>query len=520
MTTTVDAVTGFWALAEAAPERLALVTPDGRELTGGELLARSRQLAHGLRAAGLQRGDVVAYVLPNGAELLALVLACMETGLYVVPVNTHLAAPEIAYIVDDSEASLVVGHERFGDVCRDAADEVAFPADRRFAVGQVEGFRPFGDLVDGHPDAPPPDRATGMVMNYTSGTTGRPKGVRRPLPDVTPDTGCQWFAGLLRMFGAQPGSDDVHLTGSPLYHTAVLLFAMGSLQLGHTVVLMDKWLPEPMLELIERHRVTTSHMVPTQFQRLLALPDEVKHRYDLSSLRHMVHAAAPCPVATKREMIEWWGPVIDEYYGSTEGGGTMVFAEDWLQHPGTVGRPWPTAEIAIFDDEGIRITEPDATGTVYFKTPGFEYHKDAQKTSASRIGEFATVGDMGYLDADGYLFLRDRKGDMIITGGANVYPAEVEATLLGHPAVRDVAVFGIPDDDWGEQVKAAVELSDGWEPGDGTAEEILDYCEGRLAHYKTPRSVDFVTEMPRDPNGKLYKRKLRDPYWAGRVTSI
>jgi long-chain acyl-CoA synthetase len=512
--------TGFWAQAEEHPDHLALVAPDGTELTAGDLLSLSRRLANGLHALGLRRGDVVAYVLPNGVELLALVLAGMESGLYVVPVNTHLAAPEIAYIIDDSEAVLVVCHERFGDGCRDAADEVAFPADRRFAVGRVEGFRAFDDLVSGYPDAPPTERATGMVMNYTSGTTGRPKGVRRPLPEVAPDAGCQWFAGLLRMFGAQAGSDDVHLTGSPLYHTAVLLFTMGSLQLGHTVVLMDKWLPEPMLELIARHRVTTSHMVPTQFQRLLALPDDVRHRYDLSSLRHMVHAAAPCPVATKLAMIEWWGPVIDEYYGSTEGGGTMVFADDWSQHPGTVGRPWPSAEIAIFDDDATRITEPDVTGTVYFKTPGFEYHNDAQKTRDSRIGEFATVGDMGYLDAEGYLFLRDRKGDMIITGGANVYPAEVEATLLGHPAVRDVAVFGIPDDDWGEQVKAAVELSDGWEPGDATTNVILDHCEGRLARYKTPRSVDFVAAMPRDPNGKLYKRKLRDPYWTGRDASI
>jgi long-chain acyl-CoA synthetase len=512
--------TGFWAQAEEHPDHLALVAPDGTELTAGELLSLSRRLASGLRALGLRRGDVVAYVLPNGVELLALVLAGMESGLYVVPVNTHLAAPEIAYIVDDSEAALVVCHERFGDACRDAADEIEFSADRRFAVGCVDGFRAFGDLVDGHQDAAPSERATGMVMNYTSGTTGRPKGVRRPLPDIAPDAGCQWFAGLLRMFGAQAGSDDVHLTGSPLYHTAVLLFTMGSLQLGHTVVLMDKWLPEPMLELIARHRVTTSHMVPTQFQRLLALPEDVKHRYDLSSLRHMVHAAAPCPVATKLAMIEWWGPVIDEYYGSTEGGGTMVNASDWLQHPGTVGRPWPSAEIAIFDDDGTHVMEPDVTGTVYFKTPGFEYHKDAQKTKDSRIGEFATVGDMGYLDAEGYLFLRDRKGDMIITGGANVYPAEVEATLLGHPAVRDVAVFGIPDDDWGEQVKAAVELSDGWDPDDATVKAILDHCEGRIAHYKTPRSVDFVTEMPRDPNGKLYKRKLRDPYWVAHERSI
>lgn len=293
------------------------------------------------------------------------------------------------------------------------------------------------------------------------------------------------------------------------------------MQLGHTVVLMDKWDPEESLRLIERYRVTHSHMVPTQFHRLLALPDAARTRYDLSSLRHMIHAAAPCPVDTKRAMIDWWGPVIDEYYAASEGGGTLVSTEEWLTKPGTVGRPWPISEIAIFDDAGERLG-PGQIGTVYMamQTGDFEYHKDKGKTASNRIGKFFTVGDVGFLDEDGYLFLSDRKTDMIISGGANIYPAEVEAVLLGHPLVVDAAVFGVPDDEWGEAVKAVVEPIDGVEGGPDLEKDVLAWCEGRLARFKTPKSVDFTRDMPRDPNGKLYKRKLRDPYWEGRDRAI
>jgi long-chain acyl-CoA synthetase len=291
--------------------------------------------------------------------------------------------------------------------------------------------------------------------------------------------------------------------------------------MGHTVVIMDKWTAEGMLELIDRYNVTTSHMVPTQFHRLLALPDEVRHRYDLRSLRHMIHAAAPCPVDTKHKMIDWWGPVIDEYYAASEGGGTIVTTEEWLKKPGTVGRPWPISEIAIFDDDGNRLG-PGVVGTVYMamQTGDFEYHKDKEKTERNRIGKFFTVGDVGYLDDDGYLFLCDRKTDMIISGGANIYPAEIENVLLSHPKVVDAAVFGIPHEDWGEEVKAVVQPVDGVVGSDELAKEILEWCDGRLARFKTPKSVDFTDEMPRDPNGKLYKRKLRDPYWAGRERAI
>jgi long-chain acyl-CoA synthetase len=368
----------------------------------------------------------------------------------------------------------------------------------------------------------PADRTLGDVMNYTSGTTGNPKGIFRKLLGTDPDESALGLAGILFLFSIQPQDDNVHIIGSPLYHTAVLRFGSASLHLGHTLVLMDKWTPEGMLQLIEQHKVTTSHMVPTQFHRLLSLPEEVRAKYDVSSLRHMIHAAAPCPIDVKHKMIAWWGNAVDEYYAASEGGGTLVTAEEWLQKPGTVGKPWPISEIGIFDDDGNRVTEPNVIGTVYMAMQGltFEYHGDKEKTQKNRIGNFFTVGDVGVLDEDGYLFLRDRKIDMIISGGANIYPAEIENILLSHPKVGDAAVFGIPHEDWGEEVKAVIEPAEGVEGDDELAAEIMAFCADKLAKFKTPKSIDFTNEMPRDPNGKLYKRKLRDPYWEGVQRSL
>ena len=513
---------GFWAIADARPDHLALVTPERREVRAGELAAAAHQVVHGLRAAGLQVGDAVAMLLPNSAEVFELYLAALEAGFYLVPINWHLVGPEIAYIVQDSEAKAFVAHARFADAARAAADEIDFPATGRFAVGgDIPGFVAFDDLKAGQPTTAPADRATGAVMNYTSGTTGQPKGVRRPLPSAPPEQTAAGNGGMLFLFGLQPFDGNVHICGSPLYHTAVLVFAGGALHIGHTVVLMDRWTPEEMLDLIDRYKVTNTHMVPTQFVRLLGLPDDVKARYDVSSLRHMVHAAAPCPPDVKRAMLEWWGPVIDEYYAASEGGGTIVYAKEWLEHPGTVGRAWPISEVVILDDAGNELP-PGEVGTVYMhmQTGNFEYYKDKDKTDRSRHGKFFTVGDVGVLDEDGWLFLRDRKTDMIISGGANIYPAEIEAVLIMHPAVADVAVFGIPHDDWGEEVKAVVEPIDDAAPGPELEAEILAWSKDKLAKYKTPRSIDFVPELPRDPNGKLYKRKLRDPYWVDRERAI
>jgi long-chain acyl-CoA synthetase len=512
---------GLWNMAQETPSQLALVDPNGQELSLGELAAASNQIVHGLRALGLKRGDALAAVVQNEAAMVELFLAALQGGFYITPINCHLAPPEIAYIAQDCDAQAVFCSERYGDVCTAALAQIAFPAERRFSSGTLAGFRSFADFKSKQPTTRPTDLASGQAMTYTSGTTGRPKGVRRPLPDVDPDTNAERYAMFLSLFGIKPRDNGVHLVVSPLYHTAVLNFCLNSLHLGHTVVLMDKWTPEGTLERISRYRVTTSHMVPTQFKRLLGLSPEVRATYDVSSLRQMIHSAAPCPVELKQQMLAWWGPTIYEYYAASEGGGTLAIPTEWLAHPGTVGRAWPVSEISILDDQGNALP-PGEVGTVYMRMQGsdFEYHKDKQKTDSARIGRLFTVGDAGYLDKDGYLYLCDRKADMIISGGVNIYPAEIELALTTHPKVADVAVFGIPDDDWGEQVKAVIEPASGIDPGPALEDELRAFCKQHLATYKIPRTFDFTQALPRDPNGKLYKRKLRDPYWAGRSKAI
>ena len=515
------AVMGFWKLAQQAPEKLALIDPDGRAWTRGELLSECNKMAHGLRALEFEKGDCVAVVLPNCAEFYALYLAVTQIGVYLTPINNHLTGPEIAYIVQDSGAKLLFGAEPFAEACSKARQEIDFPSDRCFSVGKVEGFRPLSELTDGRPDTLPEDRSAGTVMNYTSGTTGKPKGVRRPLADLSPDLAFTLMTGFLAMFDLQPEDDNVHICGSPLYHTAVLMFSGSALHMGHVVVLMDKWTPEEMLRLIDQYKVTNSHMVPTQFHRLLSLPEEVRAKYDVSSLRAMVHAAAPCPVETKWKMFDWWGDSIYEYYAATEGGGTLCKPDEWKKHPGTVGTAWPNSDIKIYDDDASELPSGEV-GTVYMLLgqANFEYKDDKGKTQKDRIGNYFTVGDIGYLNEDGYLFLCDRKNDMIISGGANLYPAEIEAEMIQHPKIADVAVFGIPNDDWGEEVKAVVELIDGESPSGAVTDDIFEFLKPRLAKMKTPRSIDYTDVMPRDPNGKLYKRKLRDPYWEGRERAI
>ena len=514
---------GLWNVAESHPDRLAVVEPDHTEHTFAELASASNQVVHGLRELGLETGDVVAMLMPNSAAWLEVLTAVQQAGFYLVPINYHLVGPEIAYIVEDSEARAFITHERFADEVARAAKEISLPADRRFAVGALEGFRDFQELKAGQPTDRPDGRTAGAMMNYTSGTTGRPKGVKRPLPGIDPDDMLEMGTFLNQLFDIQPFDDNVHLTVAPLYHTAVAQFTQNGLHAGHTVVLMDKWTPEGTLERIERYRVTTSHMVPTMFTRMLNLPEEQRRSHDVSSLRAMIHSAAPCPVHVKWQMLEWWGDVVWEYYAATEGGGTIASPEDWKKKPGTVGRPWPISEIRILDDEGNELP-PGQIGTVWMKMGEgrtFEYKGDAEKTRRSWNDEgFFTVGDAGEVDEDGWLFLRDRKSDMIISGGVNVYPAEIEAVLLQHDAVLDVAVFGIPNDDFGEEVKAAIELDEGHEPSDELADDIIAFARENLAGFKVPRSVDFVEDFPRSAIGKVAKRQLRDPYWEGRESRI
>jgi long-chain acyl-CoA synthetase len=511
---------GLWTIAAQTPDRAAVIEADGAVTSYAELAALADRLGRGLQALGLAPGATVAGMLPNGVEALALFFAAMQTGLYVVPVNWHLTAAEVAYILGDSEAGAFVAHERFADVAASAADQAGIAPTARFAVGPVPGFAPLGELgADGA--GRPAERTAGAPMLYTSGTSGRPKGVRRALTGADPDAVppyTTWFFGI---FGLRPYDGHVHLCCSPLYHTAVLNFATISVTLGHPVVLMDRFDPEVLLALVERHRVTSSHMVPTQFRRLLALPERVRARYDVSSLRCMIHAAAPCPPEVKRRMLDWWGPVVTEYYAATEGGGSVITAAEWLARPGSVGTAWPGSEVRVLDDNGDDAAAGE-TGLVYMRMGAstFDYYKDEEKTLASRARGMFTVGDIGYLDADGYLYLCDRKADMIISGGVNVYPAEIESELSCHPAVADVAVFGIPHEEWGEEIKAVVQPADGVAPGPALTEQLLGFLDGRIAKFKLPRTVDYVAELPRDPNGKLYKRRLRDPYWAARDKSI
>ncbi len=512
---------GFWARAQEDPDWVAVVEPDGTEHKAGDLLGRVNQLVHALRELGLRPGDGIAALVPNGIAPMELCLAALQAGWYYTPINWHFTVPEIAYIAADTEAKAFFVHERFAQAGAAAADEAGVPADARFSFGTVPGFTEVGLLRAGQPATPPPDRTAGAAMHYTSGTTGRPKGVRRALTGLDPDIAADLLTGLLQIFGITEGQPNVHLVTSPNYHTAVTTFGGTALNFGHTLVCMDGWDARRALELVEQYRVTNTHMVPTQFKRMLTLPEDERAKYDVSSMRWLIHAAAPCPVPIKQEMLAWWGPCIYEYYAATEGGGTVVTPAEWLEKPGTVGKAWPTSEVIVVDEDGAEVPA-GVPGTVYMKMGfvEFEYFGDPEKTAASRLRDFFTVGDIGFLDEDGFLFLCDRKSDMIISGGANIYPAEIEAAIITHPKVADVAVFGIPDEEWGEQVKAVVQPAEGIAPSEALAAEILASLQGRLAKMKWPKSIDFVEQLPRDPSGKLLKRRLREPYWADRATAI
>ncbi|MEU7630774.1 acyl-CoA synthetase [Nocardia sp. NPDC049220] len=506
-------ILGLWNIAEAEPHRIAMVDPSGRDVTYRELATLADRYATGLRALGLTTGDVLVSMVHNCVEAIAAYFAAYQAGLYIVAVNWHLTGPEVAYILSDSAAKAFIASDRFAAAARAAAEEAVLPASARFAVGEIDGFKSVGWL--GAADTGrPSDRSTGAPMLYTSGTTGRPKGVRRPLTNADPDVVPPHTTAFFSLFELAPYDDHVHICGSPLYHTAVLNFATISIQLGHKLVLMDRWDAEDMLRLIDKYRVTHSHMVPTQFHRLLALREEVRAKYDVSSLRSMVHGAAPCPQETKRKMLAWWGPTVTEYYAATEGGGTVINGADWLRKPGSVGKAWPWSVIKVLsekDGSEVPVGEP---GLVYMRmgASNFEYHRDRAKTEEARVGDLFTVGDIGHLDEDGYLYLHDRRSDLILSGGVNIYPAEVENVLITHPKVADVAVFGIPHPDWGQEVKAVVQPAAGVAGNDELTADLLAFAATRLAKYKMPKSIDYLPELPRDPNGKLYKRTLRDRY--------
>ncbi len=512
---------GLWNLAAKDPDHPAVIEAEtGRTTTRGELAARTNQVVHALRARGLGVGSVMATVMHNETELLEVFFAALQSGMYVAPINYHSTVDEIAYIVEDSEAQLVFASAAEAERVVEAATQAGLDPAAVVVIGDaVHGATAWDDLLDGVPTTRPDGTTAGWMMTYSSGTTGRPKGIKRALSGMDPDDVGEVWSLPLRIFGIGP-DEHVHLVQSPFYHTAVLVYVNSSAQYGHTIVLMRDWSGEKALDAIERYGVTTTHMVPTHFHRLLALSEDQRAAHDVSSMQYAVHGAAPCPVETKKAMIEWWGPVIYEYYGTSEGGGTIARPEDWLERPGTVGSAWANADVQIRDLDGT-VLGPGEHGQVWMLAGAldFEYHNQPDKTAEAKRDGYFTAGDVGWMDEDGFLFLDGRVSDIIITGGVNVHPSEVENLLITHPKVADVAVFGVPDPEWGEAIKAVVRAADGTAPGDDLTAELLAFCGERLAKYKLPRSVDYLDELPRDPNGKLYKRRLRDPYWEQQGTS-
>ena len=455
-----------------------------------------------LRKQGLRTGDGVAVLTENHPHSLAVFWAAQLAGLYYTPISVQFQRAEVKHILDDCDAQLLITSGSQREKTEGAPQKLVMDLER------------WPDIVAGEPALLIDDAAEGAEMLYSSGTTGRPKGVRATRPGAEIGTVSELFQRRLALH--QIDETAVYLSTAPLYHSAPLRYNAMMHRSGATSVIMPRFDAAQSLTLIERHRISHSQWVPTMFVRLLRLPEAVREHYDLSSHRVAIHAAAPCPEDIKRQMLAWWGPIIYEYYSGTEGNGqTAIAPDEWLAHPGSVGRPI-LGELHITDDDGNELP-PGQTGRVYFAGgPRFEYYKDPAKTAGAYNDRgWSTLGDLGHVDEDGYLYLTDRASHMIISGGVNIYPREVEDVLVSHPAVQDAAVFGIPNEEFGEEVKAVVELAAGLECATVqiTAEDLIDYCRDRLAHLKCPKSIDFVSELPRHQTGKLYKEPLKRPYW-------
>jgi fatty-acyl-CoA synthase len=499
--------------AVATPDKPAVIMhPSGTVVTFGELEARANQLAHLFRAAGLVEGDAVAILMENSEHMHAVMWAARRAGLYYVPINTHLTAAEVAYIIDNSSAKAIVGSGGLRDTLAglDAELPSGLPAVLLIVDGELDGWRRYPECVADQPVTPIPDEIEGDLLQYSSGTTGRPKGIKRALPHLPPSE----VPGLMSaLIGFWMHPDAVYLSPAPLYHTAPSVWSMQTQAGGITTVILEKFTPEGALEAIQKHRITHGQFVPVMFTRMLKLPESVRTSYDVSSLERVMHAAAPCPVEIKKQMIEWWGPIVDEYYASSEAiGSTLITAEDWLTHPGSVGKSMMSA-LHILDEDGNELPAGEA-GEIYFEGGfDFEYLNDPAKTASSRDSNgWKTVGDIGYLDEDGYLYLTDRRHHMIISGGVNIYPQEAENMLVTHPLVMDAAVFGIPDDEMGQRVKGVVQTVDAADATDAFADELLTWLRDRLSHYKCPRSISFEAQLPRTDTGKLFKQELIKKY--------
>ena len=506
--------------AQNQPDAPALIMAGtGETVTYAELEARANRCAHALRSLGVAIGDTVAVVCDNRPEFFDLFWGTQRSGVTMVPVSTRLKCDEIAYIVEDSGAKVLLISEYLTETAQELADARAtMPGLQHiFAFGAIDGLPSWGELSAKQPDTPVADEANGARMAYSSGTTGRPKGIKNLVPTagsdpIQPQPGPMLFG---RLYGF--GESTIYLSPAPLYHAAPMGFTTTCQAMGGTVVVMEKFDPEAFLALIERYRITQTQVVPTMFVRLLKLPEQLRSKYDLSSLKAVIHAAAPCPVPVKQAMIEWLGPVIEEFYAGTEGGGfCVVSSKEWLERPGTVGRNI-MGGVHICDDAGHELPIGEI-GTIYFSGGNdFAYHNAEEKTASAHNPlhpGWVTMGDVGRVDAEGYLFLSDRKDFMIIAGGVNIYPQEVENLLVTHPKVADVAVFGVPNADFGEEVKAVIQPARWEDAGEALGAELIAWCRERLADVKCPRSVDFEQALPRAETGKLYKKELKARYWA------
>ena len=507
----------------ADPGRPAFIMAQtGAVVTYAEFEARANRLAHLLRARGLRRLDHYAIFMENSPRYLEACGAGERAGLYYTCINSYLTAEELAYIVNNCEAKILITSEAKRDVALAALKscpriELCLIVD---GSGDGERVENLDEATAPFPATPIADEALGTPMLYSSGTTGRPKGILRPLPLQPPSQQLPLFDFLVRLWRYRDRM--IYLSPAPLYHSAPQAAVNLTIRQGGTAIIMERFDPEQYLQLVETYKVTHSQLVPTMFSRMLKLPDAVRRRYDLSSLEIAIHAAAPCPVQVKEQMIEWWGPIIQEYYGATESMGfTACDSAEWLAHRGTVGRVL-LGELHVLDEE-MKPCPTGTSGTLWFKTATpFEYFNDPARTAEARSsdGSMSTVGDVGYVDDDGYLYLTDRATFMIISGGVNIYPQECENLLITHPKIADAAVFGVPNPDLGEEVKAVVQPMPGVAAGPDLAQELILFCSQSLSRQKVPRSIDFEDELPRLPTGKLYKRLLRDRYWGNKTSRI
>jgi acyl-CoA synthetase (AMP-forming)/AMP-acid ligase II len=508
-------------IAQKSPDKLAIIMAgSGDKLTYRQLEAGSNQGAQLFRELGLNVGDGIAIFMENNVRYLEICWAAQRAGLYFTCISSRLTAGEVEYIVKDCGAKAFVAGHSLAKTALEVAPLI--PGVRLFMLGGTAGpYRSYEDAVAAMPITPIADEAAGAAMLYSSGTTGRPKGVRQPLSGLAIDAPSPLTGLVTMLYGIDENS--IYLTPAPLYHAAPLHYSMTAQRLGATVVVMEHFDAEAALRTIEKYKVTASQWVPTMFVRMLKMPPADRLNYDVSSLKSAIHAAAPCPIEVKRKMIEWWGPVLFEYYAGTEGNGMCyVASEEWLKRPGTVGKSL-LSPLHICDDEGNELPVGEE-GTIYFASAAqFTYHNDPKKTAESRHPlhpEWSTLGDVGKLDEEGYLYLTDRKAFMIISGGVNIYPQEAENLLINHPKVADVAVIGVPNEEFGEEVKAVVQPLDWADATPQLAEELVAWCRERLSPIKCPRSIDFDPELPRHPTGKLYKRLIRDRYWGNRESRI